>query len=75
MAWESAEGAGVPDLFIVGTLRKPAYWESTAVPELRSQAATAAEGVFAILLERFSRRKALEDLESSWAADPVGQGI
>jgi uncharacterized NAD(P)/FAD-binding protein YdhS len=35
----------VPDLFVVGTLRKPACWESTAVPELRQQAAAVAEGV------------------------------
>ncbi len=48
----SATGAAVsrdwceqPDLFIVGTLRKPALWESTAVPELRLQAAVAAERV------------------------------
>ncbi len=33
------QGREVPDLFIVGTLRKPALWESTAVPELRQQAA------------------------------------
>jgi len=28
-----------PDLFVIGTLRKPAVWESTSVPELREQAA------------------------------------
>ncbi|MGL4422661.1 MAG: FAD/NAD(P)-binding protein, partial [Gemmataceae bacterium] len=38
----SADGALVPDLFIVGTLRKPGLWESTAVPELRQQAALVA---------------------------------
>jgi uncharacterized NAD(P)/FAD-binding protein YdhS len=32
-------------MFVVGTLRKPALWESTAVPELRGQAATVAERV------------------------------
>jgi uncharacterized NAD(P)/FAD-binding protein YdhS len=37
-------GRAVPDLFVVGTLRKPATWESTAVPELRHQAATVADG-------------------------------
>jgi uncharacterized NAD(P)/FAD-binding protein YdhS len=31
------------DLYIVGTLRKPALWESSAVPELRAQAAAVAE--------------------------------
>jgi uncharacterized NAD(P)/FAD-binding protein YdhS len=33
----------VPDLFVVGTLRKPALWETTAVPELRAQAAMVGE--------------------------------
>jgi uncharacterized NAD(P)/FAD-binding protein YdhS len=41
----AADGAEVPDMFVVGTLRKPAFWESTAVPELRGQAATVAERV------------------------------
>ncbi|HEV3341339.1 MAG TPA: FAD/NAD(P)-binding protein [Pirellulales bacterium] len=40
-----AQGRKVPDLFVVGTLRKPASWESTAVPELRSQAASVAQRV------------------------------
>ncbi len=35
----NARGEEIPDLFVVGTLRKPAFWESTAVPELRQQAA------------------------------------
>jgi uncharacterized NAD(P)/FAD-binding protein YdhS len=39
------DGCEQPDLFVVGTLRKPALWESTAVPELRLQAAVAAERV------------------------------
>ena len=34
----TAAGEVVPDLHVVGTLRKPAAWESTAVPELRGQA-------------------------------------
>jgi len=38
-------GAEVPDLFVVGTLRKPATWESTAVPELRQQAASVGEEI------------------------------
>ncbi|MFM7806469.1 MAG: FAD/NAD(P)-binding protein, partial [Planctomycetota bacterium] len=37
-------GATQTDLLVVGTLRKPALWESTAVPELRAQAAMAAQG-------------------------------
>jgi uncharacterized NAD(P)/FAD-binding protein YdhS len=33
------------DLFIVGTLRKPQLWESTAVPELREQAESIASQI------------------------------
>lgn len=40
-----AHGQPAADLFVVGTLRKPALWESTAVPELRAQAAAVAERV------------------------------
>lgn len=46
-----AEGHEVPDLFVIGTLRKPAYWESTAVPELRGQAAAIATGALAQLAQ------------------------
>jgi uncharacterized NAD(P)/FAD-binding protein YdhS len=45
----SAEGREVPDLFLVGTLRKSTDWESTAVPELRAQAAAVAERVLGLL--------------------------
>jgi uncharacterized NAD(P)/FAD-binding protein YdhS/predicted metal-dependent enzyme (double-stranded beta helix superfamily) len=45
-----AEGREVPDLFVVGTLRKPALWESTAVPELRGQAANVADGVLGLVM-------------------------
>jgi uncharacterized NAD(P)/FAD-binding protein YdhS len=38
----AAGGAEIPELFVVGTLRKPDCWESTAVPELREQAAQVA---------------------------------
>lgn len=38
----SRDGDPVPDLHVIGTLRKPAAWESTAVPELRVQAESAA---------------------------------
>jgi uncharacterized NAD(P)/FAD-binding protein YdhS len=38
-------GEVMSDLFVVGTLRKPSVWESTAVPELRNQAAAVAECV------------------------------
>jgi uncharacterized NAD(P)/FAD-binding protein YdhS len=38
-------GEPVRDLFVVGTLRKPDLWESTAVPELRAQAADAARRI------------------------------
>jgi uncharacterized NAD(P)/FAD-binding protein YdhS len=47
----AAGGAEVPDMFVVGTLRKPAFWESTAVPELRGQAATVAERVLDRLVQ------------------------
>jgi uncharacterized NAD(P)/FAD-binding protein YdhS len=43
------DGQAVRDLFVVGTLRKPELWESTAVPELRLQAAAAAEQIAAML--------------------------
>jgi uncharacterized NAD(P)/FAD-binding protein YdhS len=45
----AGDGREVADLFVVGTLRKPASWESTAVPELRQQAAAVADGVLALL--------------------------
>jgi len=45
----AADGKEVPDLFLVGTLRKSTDWESTAVPELRSQAAVVGERVLALL--------------------------
>jgi uncharacterized NAD(P)/FAD-binding protein YdhS len=44
-----AAGLSVPDLFVVGTLRKPALWESTAVPELRLQAQSVAEAVLTLV--------------------------
>lgn len=40
-----AAGRESEDLFIIGTLRKPELWESTAVPELRGHAAHTAEVV------------------------------
>jgi uncharacterized NAD(P)/FAD-binding protein YdhS len=45
----AADGRIVRDLFLVGTLRKSTDWESTAVPELRNQAAAAADGVLGLL--------------------------
>ena len=38
-------GKPTPGLLVVGTLRRPALWESTAVPELRTQAAAAAKTI------------------------------
>lgn len=46
------DGHEVSDLFVVGTLRKPAFWESTAVPELRDQAASVAGGILSLLAHR-----------------------
>lgn len=43
-----ARGQTVSDLLVVGTLRKPELWESTAVPELRTQAANAARAVVSV---------------------------
>jgi uncharacterized NAD(P)/FAD-binding protein YdhS len=48
----AADGREVADLYLVGTLRKSTDWESTAVPELRNQAAAAAEGVLGLLAQR-----------------------
>jgi uncharacterized NAD(P)/FAD-binding protein YdhS len=39
----NASGSAQPSLLIAGTLRKATLWESTAVPELRQQAATVAK--------------------------------
>jgi uncharacterized NAD(P)/FAD-binding protein YdhS len=53
-----AQGSAANDLFVVGTLRKPTHWESTAVPELRVQAAAVAKLVLNRVLEvgaRFHR--------------------
>jgi len=40
-----AAGRTHPDAVVVGTLRKPSLWETTAVPELRVQAVEAAKAV------------------------------
>ena len=45
-----AHGVTADDLFVVGTLRKPLLWESTAVPELRNQAAAVAEQVLSHIM-------------------------
>jgi uncharacterized NAD(P)/FAD-binding protein YdhS len=50
-------GAVAADLFVVGTLRKPATWESTAVPELRQQAAVVAEKALEQVCERARGRQ------------------
>jgi uncharacterized NAD(P)/FAD-binding protein YdhS len=38
----SADRSTVPGLFTIGPLRRPALWESTAIPEIRGQAAALA---------------------------------
>lgn len=38
-----ASGSPVPGLFTLGPLRRPALWESTAIPEIRQQAAALAK--------------------------------
>jgi uncharacterized NAD(P)/FAD-binding protein YdhS len=45
----TASGNVHPNLLIAGTLRKATLWESTAVPELRQQAQTAANVALAVL--------------------------
>jgi uncharacterized NAD(P)/FAD-binding protein YdhS len=45
----ATDGRERSDLIIVGTLRKPQLWESTAVPELRVQAAEAARALLSYL--------------------------
>jgi uncharacterized NAD(P)/FAD-binding protein YdhS len=51
----AADGREVADLFLVGTLRKSTDWESTAVPELRNQAAAAAEAILGFLAQHVPR--------------------
>jgi uncharacterized NAD(P)/FAD-binding protein YdhS len=45
------------NMILVGTLCKPRLWESTAVPELRVQAAKAASDVLAHLVQPSRKRK------------------
>lgn len=60
----AGDGREVADLFLVGTLRKSTDWESTAVPELRNQAAAVAESVLSLLMQRMWR-----------LAQPVDAGV
>jgi uncharacterized NAD(P)/FAD-binding protein YdhS len=57
-----AERRVVPDLFVVGTLRKPALWESTAVPELGLQAATVGERAFDLAVSGLRRTEGRSEL-------------
>jgi uncharacterized NAD(P)/FAD-binding protein YdhS len=50
-----AQGRESYDLLVLGTLRKPELWESTAVPELRVQAERTAQ----LVIERIRRDAAL----------------
>lgn len=49
-----AAGSIQNDLLVVGTLRKPSAWESTAVPELRQQAAVVARMAVSVLSDTCS---------------------
>jgi uncharacterized NAD(P)/FAD-binding protein YdhS len=69
-----ASGDEVSDLFVVGTLRKPAFWESTAVPELRVQAATVGERVCELLINRV-RQLAAHSEDSSAADSPAAAHV
>jgi len=51
-----ARGGIAQDLFVVGTLRKSAVWECTAVPELRTQAAEVAKRVLTASVEQHAAR-------------------
>jgi uncharacterized NAD(P)/FAD-binding protein YdhS/quercetin dioxygenase-like cupin family protein len=46
------DGRVIEDLVLIGSLRKADDWESTAVPELRLQAALAAEAITTLLAKR-----------------------
>jgi uncharacterized NAD(P)/FAD-binding protein YdhS len=46
------DGQELSDLMVVGTLRKPQLWETTAVPELRSQAAVVADRILVLLMRQ-----------------------
>ena len=54
-----ADGTADPNLFVVGPLRRGALWETTAIPEIRQQAAEVAE---AILARRRPRAGSVRDL-------------
>ncbi len=51
----SVQGRENYDLLVIGTLRKPELWESTAVPELRAQAERTAQ----VVIDRIRRDVAL----------------
>ena len=71
----AADGREVADLFLVGTLRKSTDWESTAVPELRNQAAAAAEGVLGLLAGRVRRPVRPEESGHGWAGPHSKESI
>ena len=43
------DGRVIEDLVIIGSLRKADLWESTAVPELRLQAAVSADAIIELV--------------------------
>jgi uncharacterized NAD(P)/FAD-binding protein YdhS len=45
----TVDGRVIEDLLLIGSLRKPDSWESTAVPELRVQAAQTADAIVQLL--------------------------
>lgn len=54
-------GREVADIFVIGTLRKPALWETTAVPELRSQAATVGGLIFDLVARQSQQPSAASE--------------
>jgi uncharacterized NAD(P)/FAD-binding protein YdhS len=56
------DGTVVPELFTIGPLRRPALWESTAIPEIRAQA------------DRLARLIVAERSENAAAGDELSRG-
>jgi uncharacterized NAD(P)/FAD-binding protein YdhS len=66
-------GEAAPDLFVIGTLRRPGLWESTAVPELRGQAEAVADCVLTYLNQLCADHAAfIECLFLAAVQDPCG---
>ena len=56
-----ADGTAWPNIFAVGPTRKGTFWETTAVPEIRRQAAAVAGDVLSLLEHRIHSTQAVPD--------------